>query len=190
MGSACAVGELFRAMLDHKDWGELRRIAAWYDFLEIQPICNNAFLLEKGQIADQEGLRDLNRTIVKLGRELGKPVCATGDVHFLDPEQEIFRHILLNASGFSDADKELPIYLKTTDEMLEEFAYLGQEDCRKVVVEAPKSTRKNVRCHSACCQGSVCAQAGELREGAGIPGLRQGPQAVWGRTAPDCPGPD
>ena len=82
MGSACAVGELFRAMLDHKDWGELRRIAAWYDFLEIQPICNNAFLLEKGQIADQEGLRDLNRTIVKLGRELGKPVCATGDVHF------------------------------------------------------------------------------------------------------------
>ena len=142
VGSACAVGELFRAMLDHKDWGELRRIAAWYDFLEIQPICNNAFLLEKGQIADQEGLRDLNRTIVKLGRELGKPVCATGDVHFLDPEQEIFRHILLNASGFSDADKELPIYLKTTDEMLEEFAYLGQEDCRKVVVEAPNHIAK------------------------------------------------
>lgn len=142
IGSACAAGELFRAMLDHKDWQELRRIGAWYDFLEIQPICNNSFLLEKGQIADQDGLRELNRTIVRLGKELRKPVCATGDVHFLDPEQEIFRHILLNASGFSDADKELPIYLKTTDEMLEEFRYLGEEDCRKVVVEAPNHIAK------------------------------------------------
>ena len=144
IGSACAAGELFRALLDHKDWDELKRIADWYDFLEIQPICNNRFLLENGTIADEEGLRELNRTIVKLGRELGKPVCATGDVHFLDPEEETFRHILLAASGFSDADKNLPIYFKTTDEMLEEFAYLGEEDCFKVVVEAPNHIAKMV----------------------------------------------
>ncbi len=139
VGSACAAGELFRAILDHKDWNELRRIAAWYDFLEIQPICNNHFLLEKGQIADEEGLRDLNRTIVKLGREMGKPVCATGDVHFLDPERgDLSAHPPGNANGFADADKELPIYFKTTDEMLEEFAYLGEEECRRVVVEDPR----------------------------------------------------
>ena len=142
VGSACAAGELFKAILDHKDWRELRRIASWYDFLEIQPICNNFFLLDKGTIADEEGLRDLNRTIVKLAKELNKPVCATGDVHFLDPEQEQFRHILLNASGFSDADKSLPIYFKTTDEMLDEFAYLGAEDCRKVVIDNPNHIAK------------------------------------------------
>ena len=142
IGSACAAGELFRALLDHKDRDELRRIANWYDFLEIQPICNNSFLLENGKVKDEEGLRDLNRAVVALGRELGKPVCATGDVHFLDPEEETFRHILLAAGGFSDADKSMPIYFRTTDEMLEEFDYLGEEECRKVVVEAPNYIAK------------------------------------------------
>ena len=134
IGSACEAGELFQAVAAHKEWGELRRIASWYDFLEIQPLCNNYFMLEKGLAQDEEELRQFNRDILQLGKELDKPVCATGDVHFLDPEQEIFRHILLAANGFDSADSSLPIYFKTTDEMLEEFSYLGPEDCHKVVI--------------------------------------------------------
>ena len=137
VGSACEAGELFDAVLRRRSIGELRRIASFYDYLEIQPICNNRFLLEEGKVKSEEDLRDLNRRILELGKALGKPVCATGDVHFLEPEDEIYRHILLAAKKFSDADKPLPIYFKTTDEMLEEFAYLGEEDCHAVVVDNP-----------------------------------------------------
>ncbi len=143
IGSACEAGELYQAVAARKSWAELKRIASWYDYLEIQPLCNNAFMLRpdrktgRPQVEDWEELREFNRTVVALGKELDKPVCATGDVHFLEPSDEQYRHILLDSKGFEDCDESLPIYFKTTDEMLEEFAYLGEEDCRKVVITDP-----------------------------------------------------
>ncbi len=136
-GSACEAGELFRAIVDGRPWEELLEIASFYDYLEIQPIGNNAYMLEKGIAKDEEQLRDFNRTVLKLADALGKPCCATGDVHFLEPEDEAFRRILMAGQGFADADKQPPLYFKSTDEMLEEFSYLGEDRAMEVVVTNP-----------------------------------------------------
>ncbi len=134
VGSACAAGEFYQAVSRHRSRAELKRLGEFYDYFEIMPLCNNAFMLEAGMAKSEEEIRDFNRRVIAVADELGKPVCATGDVHFLDPEDEVFRHILLNAKGFTDSDKDLPIYFKTTEEMLEEFAYLGEERAYEVVV--------------------------------------------------------
>ena len=144
VGSACEAGELYRAVLRGESDRELKRIASFYDYLEIQPVGNNAFLIREGTVPDEEALREINRRILRLGREMGKPVVAAGDVHFLEPRDAIYRAIAMNAKGFSDCDEQPPLYLRTTDEMLEEFAYLGEEEARRVVIEAPNAIADRV----------------------------------------------
>ncbi len=134
IGSACEAGELFSQIVAGRPWEELKKTAEFYDFLEVQPLANNRFLIENGTVSSDEDLKDFNRTVIRLGEALDKPVCATGDVHFLNPEDEIFRRILLASKGFSDCDRENPLYFRTTDEMLEEFSYLGREKAREIVV--------------------------------------------------------
>ncbi len=136
IGSACEAGELYQAMLRGLPTDALMKIADFYDFLEIQPLGNNVFMLrdEKSPVNTLEDLKDLNRRIIQMGEELGKPVCATCDVHFLNPEDEVYRRILMAGQGFDDADQQAPLYLRTTEEMLKEFDYLGPDKAEEVVI--------------------------------------------------------
>ncbi len=134
VGSACESGELIKAILENRPESEIEEIVNFYDYLEIQPICNNRFLITEGKIADEEGLRDLNRRVVELGERYNKPVCATCDAHFLNKEDELYRKILMAGMKFKDFDKDVGIYFRTTEEMLEEFSYLGKDKAYEVVV--------------------------------------------------------
>ncbi|WP_425060898.1 DNA polymerase III PolC-type [Sporomusa carbonis] len=138
LGSACEAGELIHAMINGATDAELLKIAAYYDYLEIQPTGNNEFLLRKGKVTDEQGLRDINIKVCELGVKLDKPVVATCDVHFLNPEDEIYRRILMAGQGYDDADYQPPLFFRTTDEMLAEFSYLGPDKAYEVVVENPR----------------------------------------------------
>lgn len=133
-GSACEAGELFQAMLAKKPESKIEELAKFYDYLEIQPVCNNEFMVREGTAADDEELLEYNRKIISLGDKLNIPVCATCDVHFMDPKDAVYRKIILASMGFKDAENQAMLYFRTTDEMLEEFAYLGEEKAKEVVI--------------------------------------------------------
>ena len=134
LGSACEQGELYRAILHNKGEEKIEKIAKYYDYLEIQPLGNDNFLLREGTVPDEEALKNINRKIVELGEKFNKLVVATCDVHFMDPQDEVYRRILMAGQGFSDCDNQAPLYFRTTEEMLQEFEYLGPEKAYEVVV--------------------------------------------------------
>ena len=137
IGSACCEGQLYKSILNNAPWGEIKRIASFYDYLEIQPSGNNAFMLRNGTFKDVDELRNIDRKIIQLGKELNKPVCATCDVHFMDPHDSDYRMILQASQKYPDADKQPPLFFRTTAEMLKEFDWLGEKKAYEVVVTNP-----------------------------------------------------
>jgi len=134
LGTACEAGELYTAILEDRSNDEISKIIRFYDYLEIQPLGNNKFLVDSGRVEDNERLKEINKKIIKLGERYNKLVVATCDVHFIDPRDEVFRRILMAGKGFSDADNQAPLYFRTTEEMLEEFDYLGSAKAKEVVI--------------------------------------------------------
>ncbi|SHG93553.1 PolC-type DNA polymerase III [Tepidibacter thalassicus] len=134
IGSACENGEVYQCVLKNKSEDDIKTVISFYDYLEIMPLDNNKFMIEKGIVKDYEELKEINKKIVELGKKYNKIVVATGDVHFLDPHDEIFRKILKHSQGFDSANEEVPLYFRTTDEMLEEFSYLGDDLAKEVVI--------------------------------------------------------
>ena len=163
IGSACEAGELYRAILNGRPEEEISRLVNFYDYLEIQPLGNNAFLVrdEDSPVASNDDLIEINKKIVRLGEQFHKPVVATCDVHFLDPEDEIYRRIIMAGQGFKDADEQAPLFLRTTEEMLKEFAYLGSEKAEEVVITKKFlpfvriSVRRSLKIRTRCCVTSV-----------------------------------
>lgn len=144
VGSACEAGELFKAIREGKKWSELCDIADFYDYLEVQPLGNNMFMVRDGEVRSEKDLQDLNITVLKLGQQLGKPVVATGDVHFLEEKDARFREILMAGMGFKDADNQAPLYFRTTGQMLKEFDYLPDETAREIVIDNPRKIAESI----------------------------------------------
>ena len=137
IGSACEAGELYRAIVEGRSFDELKNIAAYYDFLEVQPLGNNEYMLREHMVDSIEQIQEFNKTVIRLGEALGKMVVATGDVHFMEPEDAIYRAVLQAGNGFKDADNQAPLYFRTTDDMLKQFSYLSPEKAREIVITNP-----------------------------------------------------
>ena len=144
IGGACEAGQIYRAVLSGQSDEEIKEIMSFYDYVEIQPIANNAYLIEKGNVKDENELKEINRKIYNLAKEINKPTVATGDVHFLEPYDEAFRRIIMAGQGFGDADNQPPLYFKTTEEMLKEFSYLGSEIAKEVVIKNPQAIADSI----------------------------------------------
>ena len=144
IGGACEAGEIYRSVVGGKSDEEIKEVMNFYDYVEIQPIANNAYMIEEGSVKDEDELKDINRKIYDLAKEINKPTVATCDVHFLDPHDEAFRRIIMAGQGFGDADNQPPLYLRTTEEMLKEFAYLGSDIAKEVVIKNPQAIANSV----------------------------------------------
>lgn len=162
VGSACEAGEVYQALLNGASPEQLEKIASFYDYLEIQPLGNNEFMIRSGQVNSLDDLKQLNQKIVDLGKKLSIPVMATGDVHFLNPGDEFYRRILMAGKGFDDADNQAPLYFRTTEEMLEEFSYLGKKTAEQVVIWNPREIAERIssfkpipdQLHPPCIEGA------------------------------------